>query len=84
MLGIMVRPINVGLPLNTAPFSRVPRARIPAFRRTSSPNPPRPWPARYLEECLPRAEYWDVLVSEQTGQTAPARILQFLASARSA
>ncbi len=34
--------------------------------------------ARYLEECLPRAEYWDVPVSDQTEQTAPARILQFL------
>jgi pimeloyl-ACP methyl ester carboxylesterase len=34
--------------------------------------------ARYLEECLPRAEYWDVPVSEQTEQTAPARVLQFL------
>ena len=28
--------------------------------------------------------YWDVPVSGQTGQTAPARILRFLASARSA
>jgi pimeloyl-ACP methyl ester carboxylesterase len=34
--------------------------------------------ARYLEECLPRAEYWDVPVSEQTEETAPARLLQFL------
>jgi pimeloyl-ACP methyl ester carboxylesterase len=34
--------------------------------------------ARYLEECLPRAEYWDVPVEGQTAQTAPARILQFL------
>jgi len=34
--------------------------------------------ARYLEECLPRAEYWDVPVSEQTEQTAPARVLEFL------
>ena len=34
--------------------------------------------ARYLEECLPRAEYWDVPVVEQTEETAPARILQFL------
>ena len=37
--------------------------------------------ARYLQECLPGAEYWDVPVSEQTGQTAPARILPFLAAA---
>jgi pimeloyl-ACP methyl ester carboxylesterase len=34
--------------------------------------------ARYLEECLPRAEYWDVPVRDQTEQTAPGRILQFL------
>jgi hypothetical protein len=34
--------------------------------------------ARYLEECLPRAEYWDVPVTEQTATTAPARILEFL------
>jgi pimeloyl-ACP methyl ester carboxylesterase len=36
--------------------------------------------ARYLEECLPRSEYWDVLPDGQTEQTAPARILQFLSS----
>jgi pimeloyl-ACP methyl ester carboxylesterase len=34
--------------------------------------------ARYLEECLPRAEYWDVPVAEQTEQTAPYRVLAFL------
>jgi pimeloyl-ACP methyl ester carboxylesterase len=34
--------------------------------------------ARYLEECLPRAEYWDVPVAEQTEANAPARLLQFL------
>jgi pimeloyl-ACP methyl ester carboxylesterase len=34
--------------------------------------------ARYFEECLPRAEYWDVPVSAQTAETAPARILEFL------
>jgi len=34
--------------------------------------------ARYLEECLPRAEYWDVPVAEQTEATAPARMLEFL------
>jgi pimeloyl-ACP methyl ester carboxylesterase len=37
--------------------------------------------ARYLEECLPAAEYWDVSVADQTEQTAPARLLQFLESA---
>jgi pimeloyl-ACP methyl ester carboxylesterase len=34
--------------------------------------------ARYLQECLRRAEYWDVPVAEQTADTAPARILEFL------
>ena len=34
--------------------------------------------ARYLEECLPRAEYWDVPVAEQTEATLPARVLEFL------
>ena len=34
--------------------------------------------ARYLEECLPRAEYWDVPVAGQTEDTIPARLLQFL------
>lgn len=36
--------------------------------------------ARYLEECLPRAQYWDMPVSGQTEQTAPARVLEFLGS----
>jgi pimeloyl-ACP methyl ester carboxylesterase len=40
--------------------------------------------ARYLEECLPRAEYWDVPVAEQTEATAPARVLEFLAKADAA
>ena len=34
--------------------------------------------ARYLEECLPRAEYWDVPAAEQTEDNAPARVLRFL------
>ena len=38
--------------------------------------------ARYLEECLPGAEYWDAPVADQTEQTAPARLLKFLESAR--
>lgn len=38
--------------------------------------------ARYLAECLPGAHYWDVPVSEQTEQTAPARVARFLAGVR--
>src|SRR5262249_20433798 len=37
--------------------------------------------ARYLEECLPRAQYWDVPVEQQTAQNAPSRLLDFLLSA---
>lgn len=34
--------------------------------------------ARYLEECLPQADYWDVPVSEQKKAETNARILDFL------
>jgi pimeloyl-ACP methyl ester carboxylesterase len=34
--------------------------------------------ARYLHECLPRSEYWDVPVDQQTEQTVPVRIMEFL------
>lgn len=34
--------------------------------------------ARYLEECLPRAEYWEVPVEAQTEANVPVRILDFL------
>ena len=37
--------------------------------------------ARYLEECLPKAEYWDVAVDDQTEQNTPARLLAFLDAA---
>jgi len=36
--------------------------------------------ARYLEEHLRYAEYWDVGVEDQTAQTAPHRMLDFLES----
>ena len=39
--------------------------------------------ARYLEECIPNSEYWDAPVATQTEDTAPARILEFLAKADS-
>lgn len=34
--------------------------------------------ARYLEECLPKSQYWDVPPDGQTEATATARLLQFL------
>jgi pimeloyl-ACP methyl ester carboxylesterase len=39
--------------------------------------------ARYLEECLPKAQYWDVPVAQQTEETAPARMIAFLDAVRS-
>jgi pimeloyl-ACP methyl ester carboxylesterase len=36
--------------------------------------------ARYLEECLPKAQYWDALPEQQTAANAPARLLDFLDS----
>ena len=36
--------------------------------------------ARYLEECLPKSEYWDVPPDAQTAQSAPERVLRFLDS----
>ena len=35
--------------------------------------------ARYLEECIPGAEYWDVVPAKQTEDNAPQRLLAFLA-----
>ena len=37
-----------------------------------------PSAARYLQECLPNNQYWDMPVAEQTEETAPARVLEFL------
>lgn len=34
--------------------------------------------ARYLEECLPNVEYWNVPVDEQTEETVSPRLLEFL------
>lgn len=40
--------------------------------------------ARYLEECLPGSEYWDVAPEGQTEQTAAPRLLEFLDKATAA
>ena len=34
--------------------------------------------AWFLHECLPGSQLWDVPVAEQTAETAPARVLEFL------
>jgi pimeloyl-ACP methyl ester carboxylesterase len=40
--------------------------------------------ARFLEECLPKSEYWDVPVAGQTEENVPPRLLQFLDGFKSA
>ncbi|MDQ6620051.1 MAG: alpha/beta hydrolase [Pseudomonadota bacterium] len=37
--------------------------------------------ARYLEECIPGARYWDVPVAEQTEDASAQQLLEFLATA---
>jgi hypothetical protein len=36
--------------------------------------------ARYLEECLPNAQYWDAPVEEQNDERAQARVADFFRS----
>ncbi len=40
--------------------------------------------ARYLEECWPGSDYWDVPVAGQTEDTVPSRVLAFLDKASAA
>ena len=40
--------------------------------------------ARYLQECLPRSDYWDAPVAEQTEEATNAQVLAFLAKADAA
>jgi pimeloyl-ACP methyl ester carboxylesterase len=51
----------------------VPALIVPGQDRSHAPSA-----ARYLEECLPRAQYWDMPVTGQTEETAPPRVLEFL------
>lgn len=39
--------------------------------------------AHYLRECLPRAEFWDVMPDEQNAGNAPQRVVEFLQSSDS-
>ncbi|MGW4825304.1 alpha/beta fold hydrolase [Streptomyces sp. NPDC004227] len=57
------------------------RLDVPALIVPGQDTSHAPSAARYLQECLPDTEYWDVPVAEQTQETAPARILEFLAGA---
>jgi pimeloyl-ACP methyl ester carboxylesterase len=53
-------------------------AEIPAFIVPGHDASHATSAARYLEECLPRADYWDVPVEQQTEATTNARMLEFL------
>lgn len=53
---------------------------IPALIVPGQDSSHAPSAARYLEECLPLSQYWDMPVSQQTEETAPARVLEFLNS----
>jgi hypothetical protein len=55
--------------------SDVPALIVPGEDSSHAPSA-----ARYLQECLPAAQYWDVPVAAQTAETAPARVIEFLGS----
>jgi hypothetical protein len=59
------------------------RLEIPALVVPGQDASHTPSAARYLEECLTASTYWDVPVDEQTVETAPRRVLQFLQSSDS-
>jgi pimeloyl-ACP methyl ester carboxylesterase len=54
------------------------RLGIPALIVPGQDASHAPSAARYLQECLPRTEFWDVPVAEQTAANTPGRILEFL------
>jgi pimeloyl-ACP methyl ester carboxylesterase len=55
-------------------------SEIPALIVPGQDSSHAPSAARYLQECLPVNEYWDVPVAEQTADTAPARVIEFVES----
>jgi pimeloyl-ACP methyl ester carboxylesterase len=54
------------------------RLRVPTLVVPGEDTSHAPSAARYLQECLTGAEYWDVPVVQQTVDTAPARVREFL------
>jgi pimeloyl-ACP methyl ester carboxylesterase len=60
------------------------RLNIPAFIVPGRDASHATSAARYLEECLPHADYWDVPVAGQTEETVPRRIVEFLDAATGA
>lgn len=73
MRGLFDRDTVPGVEAEELMTLQVPGLVVPGQDSSHAPSA-----ARYLEECLPVHEYWDVPVAEQTRETAPARILAFL------
>ncbi len=57
------------------------RLEIPAFIVPGHDESHATSAARYLEECLPKSEYWDVPVEDQTEASAAPQLLKFLGRA---
>lgn len=55
---------------------------VPALVVPGEDSSHAPSAARYLQECLPAAQYWDMPVTDQTAESAPARVIEFLAGVR--
>lgn len=53
---------------------------IPALIVPGEDTSHAPSAARYLQECLPRTQYWDMPVAQQTDLTAGPRVIEFLTS----
>jgi pimeloyl-ACP methyl ester carboxylesterase len=56
-------------------LNNVPSLIVPGQDSSHAPSA-----ARYLQECLPAAQYWDTPVPDQTEATAPPRVLEFLST----
>jgi pimeloyl-ACP methyl ester carboxylesterase len=54
---------------------------VPALILPGQDQSHAPSAARYLQECLPGARYLNLPVTEQTAETVPPRLLEFLAAA---
>ncbi len=56
----------------------VPALIVPGGDATHAPSA-----ARYLHECLPKSQYFDVPIEQQTGENVPGRLLEFLRTSAS-
>ena len=56
------------------------RLDIPALIVPGHDNSHATSAARYLQECLPQSDYWDIAPADQTEHNVPARLVQFLSS----